>query len=248
MGYEAEITPAQGLMRMAFHPVESIAAILGGDRSTVRLVDVRTGRVLASIEGPNESQVHRLVFSPDGRFLAVAHSSQKVDLWDLSLLRRRLRELDLADGFPDIFGEEPAGDDPPIGRLEVKGADPAGLRLLAVGRTLREAGHAIGRSLDADLADADELTLRADLWGRLGQSGLAVRDYRASLARRPNSSLNANSFAWFLASMPGRGDADEAVRWARKAVDLEPSSPYFRNTLVRGPLPSRPSRAGFRGP
>jgi len=30
--------------------------------------------------------------------------------------------------------------------------------------------------------------------------------------------------------MPGRGGADEAVRWARKAVELEPD-PNYRNTL-----------------
>jgi Tfp pilus assembly protein PilF len=232
VGYEAEKTPTQGQMRIAFHPVDSIAAVLEGDWSTVRLVDVRTGRVLASIEGPNESQVHRLVFSPDGRILAVSHSSQKVDLWDLSLIRRRLQELDLADGFPDIFdGETPAGDYPPINRLEVQGADPAGLRLLAARQTLREAGYGIARLLDASLADAEELRLRAELRDRLGQWEQAVSDFRSSLAQRPNSSLTANNFAWFLASVPGRGDADEAVRWARKAVNLGANDPVFRNTL-----------------
>jgi tetratricopeptide (TPR) repeat protein len=231
VGYEAEKTGDRGEMRIAFHPVDSIAAILGGDRSTVRLVDARTGRVLASIEGPNESQVHRLVFSPGGRFLAVSHNSQKVDLWDLSLIHRRLQDLDLAAGFPEIFdGETPAGDQHDISRLEVKGADPAGLRLLAVRHTLREAASAIQVFLDPGITDAEELSSRAILWYRLGQWRTSAADFRVALERDPNSAFAANNLAWCLAVLPGRGDADEAVRWARKAVDLEPH-PNYRNTL-----------------
>jgi eukaryotic-like serine/threonine-protein kinase len=232
VGYEADRTPAHGQMRIALHPIESIAAIVGGDGSTVQLVDVRTGRVLASIEGPNESQVHRLVFSPNGRYLAVSHNSQKVDLWDLSLVRHRLQELDLADGFPDIFDcRPPAGESPKISRLEVKGADPAGIRLLAARQTLREAENAIHCLLDIDLADPEDLNRRGDLWNTLGQWQFALADYRASLARRPESARAANSLAWCLASMAGRNDSDEAVRWARKAVMLEPGNTDYRNTL-----------------
>jgi serine/threonine protein kinase/WD40 repeat protein/Tfp pilus assembly protein PilF len=231
--YEAEKTPGHGYMRFAFHPAQSIAAILGGDWSSVRLVDVTSGRVLASIEGPNESQVHRLVFSLDGRFLAVARNSQKVDLWDLSLIHRRLQELNLADGFPDIFdGEKSAGLAPPISRLEVKGADPAGLRLLAARHTVREAAYAIGRLLDAKLADAEELSLRAELWVRLGQWRLAANDYRKSLEHRPDDASTANELSWCLACEPGRGHADEAIRWARRAVALELINANFRNTLA----------------
>jgi hypothetical protein len=232
LGYEAEMMPAQGLMRIAFHPVGNIVAILGGDLSTVRLADVRTGRVLASIEGPIESQVHRLVFSRDGRFLAVSHNSQKVDIWDLSLIYRRLQELDLADGFPDIFsGETPGGDHPTIGRLEVKGVDPAELRLLSARHTLHEAGLAFRGMLDVSLIDVEELGARAYRWQRLGQWQMAVKDFRGSLERDPNSALAANELAWTLACQPGRGDAHEAVRWAKRALELERANFDYRNTL-----------------
>jgi predicted Zn-dependent protease len=73
--------------------------------------------------------------------------------------------------------------------------------------------------------------LRADLLVRPGQWRLAVSDYRSSLTRAPKSDRAANNLAWCLASVSGRGDADEAVRWARKAVDLVPGEPSFRNTL-----------------
>jgi WD40 repeat protein len=113
--YEVHKTPSQGSPRIAFHPVGSIAAVLAGDRTTVLLVDVQSGHQLAAIDGPSESQVYRLVFSPDGRFLAVTRNSQKVDLWDLSLIRHRLEEMGLVAGFPDSFwGHSQAGPRPSI--------------------------------------------------------------------------------------------------------------------------------------
>ena len=73
--------------------------------------------------------------------------------------------------------------------------------------------------------------MRADCWERLGQWRLAVTDYRALLARCPDFAVAANSLAWCPVSVVGRGNSDEAVRWARKAVDLAPSDPDHRNTL-----------------
>jgi Tfp pilus assembly protein PilF len=69
------------------------------------------------------------------------------------------------------------------------------------------------------------------LWDRLGQWRWAAADFRASLSKRPGSAFTANELAWILAAMPGRGDPDDAVRWARKAVELEPTNSSFINTL-----------------
>jgi len=218
-----------GAMKMAFHPLGNIVALVDSDLATLRLVDVRTGRDLASFQGTNEAQVQALVFSPDGRLLAVSHNDQKVDLWDLSLIRRLLQELDLVAGFPDIDAGNSSGGDPPtIDRIDVRGADPAGLRLLAARQTLREA--AVGL-FDTGLTDTEELQQRGFLRLKLGLWYLAAVDFRAFLARNPDSELVANTLAWCLASKPGRGNADEAVRWARKAVELVPGDTDYRNTL-----------------
>ncbi len=230
--YEIGKTPSQGTMRIAFHPIGNIAAVLAADRTTVLIVDVQSGHELAAIDGPSESQVYRLVFSPDGRFLAVSRNSQKVDLWDLSLIRLRLKEMGLVAGFPDSFGgHSQAGPRPSIERIEARGADPVGLGLLAARQTLNEARCAIRRLFDDDLFDADELAERGRLWTRLDHWQQAANDFRRSLARDPNSAAVANELAWCLSSTPGRGDADEAVRWARKAVALLPSNVNCRNTL-----------------
>jgi len=231
--YEADKTPSQGTMRIAFHPGGNIAALLAADRTTVLLVDVQSGHELTAIDGPSESQVHRLVFSPDGRFLAVTRNSQKVDLWDLSLIRLRLREMGLVAGFPESFGgPSQAVSLPSIERIEVRGADPVGLRLLAARRTLNQAGYAIRTLFDEDLFDADELAERGYLWNRLEHWQQAANDFRRSLARNPNSAAAANELAWCLAAAPGRGDPEEAIRWARKAVERQPGELSFRNTLA----------------
>jgi serine/threonine protein kinase/WD40 repeat protein len=221
-----------GAMRMAFHPVGNIAAIMDADWTTVRLVDIKNRREIASLKGTDDAQLHCIVFSPDGRFLVVSHLDQKVDLWDLSLIRQRLQDLDLVAGFPDVFGGIAAStDSSQIERIEVHGADPAGLRILAARQTLRDAGFVFRRLLEPNLSDPEELRRRGDVWYRMGLWRRAVADYRASLARRPQSGSTANELAWSLVAMPGRGDPEEAVRSARKAVDLDPANPDYTNTL-----------------
>jgi serine/threonine protein kinase/WD40 repeat protein len=232
VGAQIDHGGSQGASRIAFHPGSQIAAILDLRRSAARLTDVKTGRLLAYLESPNESSIYCIVFSPDGRYLAISRTDQKIDLWDLSSIRLRLEELNLAEGLPDAFGGSATdGDVARIDRVEVQGVDQAGLRLLAVRQTLREAGFAFRGLLDAGLADAEESRTRAYRWLRLGQWRRAAADFRASLARRPDSASTANSLAWCLSSVPGRGDADEAVRWAQKAVELEPGNADYRNTL-----------------
>ena len=120
-------------MPLAFHPGSRVAAILESNRSIVQIVDLETGRVLASLDAPEQSPTYGLAFSPDGRFLAVAQTDQRVHIWDLVLIRRRLEELGLAAGLPDSFaGDATSGDPTAVERIEVEGADPAGIKLLAI--------------------------------------------------------------------------------------------------------------------
>jgi WD40 repeat protein len=178
-----------GLAPLAFHPCGRIAAIRDSyqswtqGRSRLRLVDLETGGVLAALEAPEDANTYEVKFSPDGRFLAAAQTDFHVDVWDLSQLRRRLEELDLATGLPDVFaGTESSGAAPTVERIEVEGIDPAGLRLLAVRQTLRRAWFAFRVLLEPDLADFRELFLRGDRWASMGQWRLAAADYTRAFA------------------------------------------------------------------
>jgi serine/threonine protein kinase/WD40 repeat protein len=172
-----------GVKPLAFHPGGRIAAILDSRRLQIRLVDLATGRLLAQMVPPEDSITYGLTFSPDGRFLAAAQTDRRVDVWDLSAIRRRLAELDLAEGIPDLFGgSTTAADAPAVDRIEVVGGDPAGLRLLPVRQTLRRAYFDFRALLDSDLADTEELFRRSDRWVSLGQWRLGADDYSRAFA------------------------------------------------------------------
>jgi WD40 repeat protein len=216
-----------GTMPMAFHPGSRVAAVLVDEsRASARLVEVETGRVLANLEPPDAAQTLCLAFSPDGRYLAAGQSDHRVHVWDLARVRHRLGDLGLAAGLPDVFGGAavPAGsaEAPSVDRIEVVGADPAGLRWLEIQQILRGAWVAFLRILDPGLNNSEELRFRAERWIRLGQWRLAAADCRAALARRPDSSRAAYLLARCLVNDPGIGDPGEAVRRARTAVALRP--------------------------
>ncbi len=228
-------------MPLAFHPSSRIAAVLEANQSIVQIVDVESGSILARLDAPDQSLIHFLEFSADGRYLAAAQSDQRVDLWDLWAIRQRIDVLGLAEGIPDVFGG--GGTDSgaaEIERIEVRGASPEGLKILAARHVLRTGFNNFVLFFEPNLSDPEALFDRGNSWQRMGRWQQAVADYRASLAGRSESSdsvenlsiaSTANELAWALASVPGRGSSLEAISWARKAVERMPDSAAFHNTL-----------------
>jgi tetratricopeptide (TPR) repeat protein len=189
-GPEFDLLEDSVLKPLAFHPGGRIAAILAPQALQIRLVDLATGRLLALLVPPEDSTTYGLTFSPDGRFLAAAQTDRRVDVWDLSAIRRRLAELNLAEGLPDLFGgSTTANEAPAVERIEVVGGDPAGLRLLAVRQTLRRAWFRFRGLLDPEFADASELFQRGDRRAWLGQWRLAAADYARALGEAPGDPL-----------------------------------------------------------
>ena len=64
--------------------------------STVALIDLDTGRTIATLEDPNQDTAGGCCFSPDGSQLVVAtHESYSVHVWDLRRIRAGLKSIDL---------------------------------------------------------------------------------------------------------------------------------------------------------
>jgi tetratricopeptide (TPR) repeat protein len=162
----------------------------------------------------------------------VAQSDQRVHLWDLAAIRRELDALGLAAGIPDVFGGATAGDPPAVDRIEVDGADPAGLALLALRQVFRDAWIGWQALWDPQLDDAEELVTRGDRWYRLGQWRRAAADYRAALARRPEAYSANHALARLIAEGPGRGDPEEAVHRAQFASSRQSRRPEYRQTFA----------------
>jgi hypothetical protein len=199
----------------------------------VRLVEVENGRVLAALEPPEPATIGSMSFSSDGRHIAVTRSDRQVHLWDLALIRRELDELGLAAGIPDIFGGDPAaGAAPAIDRVEADGADPVGLKRLAIRQILHDAWIDFGALWDSRLEDVEDLVARGGRWDRLGHWRLAAADYRAALARRPEARTANHALARLIADSPGHGDPEEAIRRARSTLDGWPVSRDSRRTLA----------------
>jgi WD40 repeat protein len=230
-GAEVEHGRVPASLPVAFHPGGRVAAVVGASGMAVRLVEVESGRELAVLEPPEPSGVNLMSFSPDGRYLAVPQDNQRVHVWDLAAIRRELDALGLAAGIPDIFGGAAAGDPPPLDRIEVRGAGWAELLLPMIRQVVHEVGIALRNLADPRLDDPTELVERGDRWHRMGRWRWAAADYRAALARRPESIIADHALARLLAEAPGRGDPEEAVGRARSAVRRWPSRPEYRRTL-----------------
>jgi serine/threonine protein kinase/WD40 repeat protein len=255
-GAAVEHGDEEGRIPLAFHPGSRVAAVTNKTLSAARLVEVETGAVLASLDPPEPADINALSFSPDGRHLAVSQIDHRVQIWDLAVIRRALEDRGLAADLPDLFGGgagAAAVEPPAVQRIEVAGADPAGLRLLAIRQVLRDAWISFQAMWDLRLEDAEELVNRGDRWDRLGHWQRAAADYRAALVRRPDSSSANDALARLLARSTDRGDLEEAVRRAQLAADTQPSSHPYRQTLGlalyrAGQFTEAASVAGSNGP
>jgi len=78
------------------------------------LVDVETGKELATLPAPQMLQISDISFSPDGSVMAVGcYGDGVVQVWDLRAIRARLKEMNLdweARDYPPA--EDPAGQKP----------------------------------------------------------------------------------------------------------------------------------------
>jgi WD40 repeat protein len=79
---------------MAFTPDGRVLAVVPAVQ-VLRLIDPDTGSELATLTPPRPSPVSEMRFSPDGSLLAVSTGGAVGYLWDLRLLRRELRAMNL---------------------------------------------------------------------------------------------------------------------------------------------------------
>jgi WD40 repeat protein len=106
---------------LAFSPDDKLAAV-GGGFGVIRLVGTETGQEVSRLETTDQTKLHPLAFSPDGgRLYALGEQTRNLYIWDLRLIRARLKAMD-ADWDWSEFSPPPKHDDdgPPTVRIEMK--------------------------------------------------------------------------------------------------------------------------------
>jgi WD40 repeat protein len=78
------------------------------DGTEIQLLETFTERPLATLEAPGSIGIGRFQFSPDGSHLAAMQLDHQVQLWDLRLIRRDLKEMHLDWDMPPISAEQAA--------------------------------------------------------------------------------------------------------------------------------------------
>jgi WD40 repeat protein len=79
---------------VAFSRDSKLLAIAYASR-VIQLVEMATGRKLATLAAPDPRQVVWLCFNAEGTHLAAASSEHVIQVWDLRLIRQRLAEMNL---------------------------------------------------------------------------------------------------------------------------------------------------------
>ncbi|MFO0891399.1 MAG: protein kinase [Isosphaeraceae bacterium] len=205
-------------------------------RSLVQLVDLSTGRELATLEGPEARNVAGLGFTPDGRRLIQTYSAPEIGVWDLGTINEGLAAVGLEwdrrlTGTGDEGPPERAG---PLACGRRPGSRRSGRRRT---RRSRRIAEAITRYREA-LAQGDP---GLEAWFRLALMSVLSGDmpaYRAicrDLIRRFEDGepppLTANNIAWSCALAPDAlGDYRRAIRLAEQSVASRPEQ-HRINTL-----------------
>jgi WD40 repeat protein len=242
----------------AFSPDRRTLA-LGGGFSQVWLVDVDSGAEIARLTVPEQTLVAPQCFSPDGsQLVAIGDQSNLLYIWDLRALRAELKELGLDWDRPDY---PPAPDAPtrPLqvevddDNLYIRRKPAAYLALYSLATALQplnpEAHYRRGVALEALNRRSDALAAygeairqqpnhvkayraRVETYLALGKPAAAVADAQELIQREAASAEWLNNLAWRLVTGPAAvRDPAGAVPLAEKAVALEPSWMYSRNTL-----------------
>jgi Flp pilus assembly protein TadD len=217
---------AAGAGLVAFAPDTGMMALTDSLRS-IRLLDPRDGRELATISAPDSEELTWLCFSPDGRRLAAGTQDGAIQLWDLQEIRARLRGmgLDWDSPWPSVNGQAPSAGSPgpahdqdasaPKSRsYEGRAPDPVEVDLGEVLDLARES-----LVLAVCPFDAEAYFRRGVAQARRDRLREALDDFRRVLALKPDHIEAHYRRGWVLAR---QGKHPEAIAAWSRAIALRP--------------------------
>ncbi len=207
VGSWQEGAPTGGGTVFAFSPDGKLLAV-ETNFGTVRLIDPKTGREYVRLEDPNQDRAHWLRFSPDGTQLVTTNNdSQSIHVWDLRAIRRQLAEIGLDWNLPAYPVPARANDTKPF-QVAVDLGDLT--RFFEV------------RTYEAQARNHE----------RRQEYAQAVEAWQKVIALDPRHAPGHNNLAWLYVTGPAElRAADKALPLAQEAMELDPQSTAYRNTL-----------------
>jgi eukaryotic-like serine/threonine-protein kinase len=149
---------------------------------SVRLVEVETGRLVASLDDPQQSRLRQATFTADGsRLILTSVDSPATHVWDLRLVRHELVALGLDWDWPSL--PEPGVATPAASPLRVK-TDLGGHDFSWGGFSSQELDH-LNESLEIEPDDLYAILRRGRVYIGMGRYDQAIADYTRALAIRP---------------------------------------------------------------
>jgi WD40 repeat protein len=190
--------PVQRFVRVhfCFSPDSRLLAI-NDVLSVIRLLETDTGREVTRLTGPDSAWYQPFCFSPDGtRLVTSGPGYAGLYVWDLRLIRRQLKELDLDWEWPDFAPSEGSSSIARPLKLEVDFGD-LGKPTLSRAERARRKIEQYRRALAAKPDDPAGCNSLARLYATAPQP---LRDVKAALplAERavklaPQNAMNANT-------------------------------------------------------
>ena len=166
---------------LAFSPDGRLLAVaqLAG---SVRLFEAETGRLVASLDDPQQSRSRHATFSPDGsRLILASEDSRAAHVWDLRAIRRGLFAMDLDWDWPPL--PEPDVTTPAAGPLRV--VTDLGGHDFAWGAWDSPEVDRLNEALEIDPGDLYAMLRRGWISISMGRYDRSIPDYTRALAIRP---------------------------------------------------------------
>jgi tetratricopeptide (TPR) repeat protein len=199
----------------------------------VQLLDTATGNVLATLTPPDPQLLRCLAFSPDGSRLAVGSETGVILLWDLRLLRDKLRAMGLEGNWPEY---PPAASDvpPQPAQLQVAPGELSLFRQRPKGTpaSFRQELQKLTEGLAREPDRVDLYECRGTRYVFLREHDRAAADYEKALELDPDRASTCRNLAWIYLVGPERLRRPErALALAQRAAHLLPDDYVIRNTL-----------------
>jgi Tfp pilus assembly protein PilF len=194
----------------------------------VQLVEAETGRLVASLDDPQQSRSRQAIFSADGsRLILTSEDSRAAHVWDLRAIRHELVAMGLDWDWPPL--PEPDVTATAAGPLRV--ATDLGGHDFSWGGSYPQELDRLNEALEIDSGDLYTMVRRGRVYIGMGRYDQAMADFARALTIRPGDprilAARGEAYLWkkqyasgfadceaSLAALPDQASIQNSLAWA----------------------------------